>query len=172
MAEQNQHNQVSNRAQHHPVRTIGRTVSTGSGASAAGAGGAAAAAASAMTILAESSTTPTDLPQAPHEHQQPHQHHHQQQQQQQQAHHEQLRVSDHELLEPEPDELLPGAHYGPGATMLVGMMPPLLPPGTSPAPLRPTNARLAMAYRNQNNFMTNSHQQQCGGYLPLQTRAW
>ncbi|XP_041761509.1 homeobox protein Nkx-2.4-like [Anopheles merus] len=31
---------------------------------------------------------------------------------------------------------------------------------------------LAMAYRNQNNFMTNSHQQQCGGYLPLQTRAW
>uniref|UniRef100_A0A182TE34 Uncharacterized protein n=1 Tax=Anopheles melas TaxID=34690 RepID=A0A182TE34_9DIPT len=170
MAEQNQHNQVSNRAQHHAVRTIGRTVSTGSGASAAGAGGAAAAAASAMTILAESSTTPTDLPHAPHEHQQPH--HHQQQQQQQQAHHEQLRVSDHELLEPEPDELLPGAHYGPGATMLVGMMPPLLPPGTSPAPLRPTNARLAMAYRNQNNFMTNSHQQQCGGYLPLQTRAW
>uniref|UniRef100_A0A182IMH9 Uncharacterized protein n=1 Tax=Anopheles atroparvus TaxID=41427 RepID=A0A182IMH9_ANOAO len=31
---------------------------------------------------------------------------------------------------------------------------------------------LAMAYRNQNNFMANSHQQQCGGYLPLQTRAW
>ncbi|XP_065084701.1 homeobox protein Nkx-2.1 isoform X2 [Ochlerotatus camptorhynchus] len=31
---------------------------------------------------------------------------------------------------------------------------------------------LAMAYRNQNNFMANSHQQQCGSYLPLQTRAW
>ena len=32
---------------------------------------------------------------------------------------------------------------------------------------------LAMAYRNQNNFMGNSHQQQhCGSYLPLQTRAW
>lgn len=31
---------------------------------------------------------------------------------------------------------------------------------------------LAMAYRNQNNFMSNSHQQQCGGYLPLQGRAW
>ena len=31
---------------------------------------------------------------------------------------------------------------------------------------------LAMAYRNQNNFMANSHQQQCGTYLPLQTRAW
>uniref|UniRef100_T1GL77 Uncharacterized protein n=1 Tax=Megaselia scalaris TaxID=36166 RepID=T1GL77_MEGSC len=31
---------------------------------------------------------------------------------------------------------------------------------------------LAMAYRNQNNFMGNSHQQQCGGYLPLQGRAW
>lgn len=31
---------------------------------------------------------------------------------------------------------------------------------------------LAMAYRNQNNFMTNGHQQQCGGYLPLQGRAW
>lgn len=31
---------------------------------------------------------------------------------------------------------------------------------------------LAMAYRNQNNFMTNSHQQQCGSYLPLQGRAW
>jgi homeobox protein Nkx-2.1 len=31
---------------------------------------------------------------------------------------------------------------------------------------------LAMAYRNQNNFMANGHQQQCGTYLPLQTRAW
>jgi homeobox protein Nkx-2.1 len=32
---------------------------------------------------------------------------------------------------------------------------------------------LAMAYRNQNNFMGNSHQQQhCGSYLPLQGRAW
>jgi homeobox protein Nkx-2.1 len=32
---------------------------------------------------------------------------------------------------------------------------------------------LAMAYRNQNNFMSNSHQQQCAaGYLPLQGRAW
>jgi homeobox protein Nkx-2.1 len=32
---------------------------------------------------------------------------------------------------------------------------------------------LAMAYRNQNNFMSNSHQQQhCGSYLPLQGRAW
>lgn len=31
---------------------------------------------------------------------------------------------------------------------------------------------LAMAYRNQNNFMGNSHQQQCGTYLPLQGRAW
>lgn len=29
---------------------------------------------------------------------------------------------------------------------------------------------LAMAYRNQNNFMSN--QQQCGSYLPLQGRAW
>lgn len=29
---------------------------------------------------------------------------------------------------------------------------------------------LAMAYRNQNNFMNN--QQQCGSYLPLQGRAW
>ncbi|KAH8245684.1 hypothetical protein KR032_007140 [Drosophila birchii] len=31
---------------------------------------------------------------------------------------------------------------------------------------------LAMAYRNQNNFISNGHQQQCGGYLPLQGRAW
>ncbi|XP_046809998.1 uncharacterized protein LOC124420586 [Lucilia cuprina] len=31
---------------------------------------------------------------------------------------------------------------------------------------------LAMAYRNQNNFMSNGHQQQCTGYLPLQGRAW
>uniref|UniRef100_A0A1B0DBT9 Uncharacterized protein n=1 Tax=Phlebotomus papatasi TaxID=29031 RepID=A0A1B0DBT9_PHLPP len=31
---------------------------------------------------------------------------------------------------------------------------------------------LAMAYRNQNNFMSNSHQQQCSSYLPLQGRAW
>lgn len=31
---------------------------------------------------------------------------------------------------------------------------------------------LAMAYRNPNNFMSNSHQQQCGSYLPLQGRAW
>ncbi|XP_037950204.1 homeobox protein Nkx-2.1 isoform X2 [Teleopsis dalmanni] len=31
---------------------------------------------------------------------------------------------------------------------------------------------LAMAYRNQNNFMSNGHQQQCGSYLPLQGRAW
>lgn len=35
---------------------------------------------------------------------------------------------------------------------------------------------LAMAYRNQNNFMSNSHQQQhcisSGSYLPLQGRAW
>lgn len=31
---------------------------------------------------------------------------------------------------------------------------------------------LAMAYRNQNNFMSSSHQQQCSGYLPLQGRAW
>lgn len=32
---------------------------------------------------------------------------------------------------------------------------------------------LAMAYRNQNNFMGNSHQQQhCGSYLPIQGRAW
>ncbi|TMW48516.1 hypothetical protein DOY81_006403 [Sarcophaga bullata] len=31
---------------------------------------------------------------------------------------------------------------------------------------------LAMAYRNQNNFIANGHQQQCGGYLPLQGRAW
>lgn len=32
---------------------------------------------------------------------------------------------------------------------------------------------LAMAYRNQNNFMNNSHQQQhCGSYLPIQGRAW
>ncbi|XP_037027680.1 thyroid transcription factor 1 isoform X2 [Bradysia coprophila] len=30
---------------------------------------------------------------------------------------------------------------------------------------------LAMAYRNQNNFMSNSHQQQCGSYIPLQGRA-
>uniref|UniRef100_A0A182LTG7 Homeobox domain-containing protein n=1 Tax=Anopheles culicifacies TaxID=139723 RepID=A0A182LTG7_9DIPT len=98
--------------------------------------------------------------------------HNQQHQHQQQEQHDQLRVQDQDLLDPDQDELLPGAHYGPGATMLVGMMPPLLPPGTTPAPLRPTNARLAMAYRNQNNFMANSHQQQCGGYLPLQTRAW
>lgn len=31
---------------------------------------------------------------------------------------------------------------------------------------------IAMAYRNQNNFIQNGHQQQCGGYLPLQGRAW
>ncbi|XP_058982597.1 homeobox protein Nkx-2.5 isoform X2 [Musca domestica] len=31
---------------------------------------------------------------------------------------------------------------------------------------------IAMAYRNQNNFIQSSHQQQCGGYLPLQGRAW
>ncbi|XP_017473156.1 PREDICTED: uncharacterized protein LOC108364100 [Rhagoletis zephyria] len=31
---------------------------------------------------------------------------------------------------------------------------------------------LAMAYRNQNNFISNGHQQQCTGYLPLQGRAW
>lgn len=31
---------------------------------------------------------------------------------------------------------------------------------------------LAMAYRNQNNFMSSSHQQQCSSYLPLQGRAW
>lgn len=31
---------------------------------------------------------------------------------------------------------------------------------------------LAMAYRNQNNFISNGHQQQCAGYLPLQGRAW
>uniref|UniRef100_A0A182W0F5 Homeobox domain-containing protein n=1 Tax=Anopheles minimus TaxID=112268 RepID=A0A182W0F5_9DIPT len=242
MAEQNQHNQVSNRGQHH-VRSLGRTVSGASvggsiaaaaaaAAVAAAGGGGAAAAAGTTTILAESSTTPTDLPQHP-QHDQQHQH-------QQQEQHEQLRVQDQDLLDQDQDELLPGAHYGPGATMLVGMMPPLLPPGTTPAPLRPTNARasngtgagsgasngsggptssgsivllndtnahspdtataallssyngaahqhqmlqqpcnnalmsnsLAMAYRNQNNFMTNSHQQQCGGYLPLQTRAW
>lgn len=29
---------------------------------------------------------------------------------------------------------------------------------------------LAMAYRNQNNFISN--QQQCSSYLPLQGRAW
>uniref|UniRef100_A0A182SMF4 Uncharacterized protein n=1 Tax=Anopheles maculatus TaxID=74869 RepID=A0A182SMF4_9DIPT len=245
MAEQNQHNQVSNRAQHH-VRNLGRTVSGGSIAGAAAAAAAGAGAAGTTTLLAESSTTPTDLPHHPQHDQQHQQHQHQQQDQ-----HEQLRVQDQELLDQDPDELLPGAHYGPGATMLVGMMPPLLPPGSSSAPLRPTNARgtsgpssngnssasngagsgasngsggptssgsivllndsnahspdtataallssyngaaahqhqmlqqpcnnalmsnsLAMAYRNQNNFMTNSHQQQCGGYLPLQTRAW
>ncbi|XP_017079828.1 homeobox protein Nkx-2.4 [Drosophila eugracilis] len=31
---------------------------------------------------------------------------------------------------------------------------------------------LAMAYRNQNNFISNGHQQQCGAYLPIQGRAW
>lgn len=31
---------------------------------------------------------------------------------------------------------------------------------------------LAMAYRQQNNFMSSSHQQQCSSYLPLQGRAW
>lgn len=31
---------------------------------------------------------------------------------------------------------------------------------------------LAAAYRNQNNFIANGHQQQCTGYLPLQGRAW
>lgn len=30
-----------------------------------------------------------------------------------------------------------------------------------------SNASLAMSYRQQGNY-----QQQCGGYLPLQTRAW
>lgn len=34
------------------------------------------------------------------------------------------------------------------------------------------SSSLAMAYRNQNNFMGNSHQQQCGSYLPMQGRAW
>ncbi|XP_059218478.1 thyroid transcription factor 1 isoform X2 [Stomoxys calcitrans] len=31
---------------------------------------------------------------------------------------------------------------------------------------------IAMAYRSQNNFIQNGHQQQCGGYLPIQGRAW
>lgn len=35
------------------------------------------------------------------------------------------------------------------------------------------SSSLAMAYRNQNNFMGNSHQQQCSSYLPMQAgRAW
>lgn len=34
------------------------------------------------------------------------------------------------------------------------------------------SSSLAMAYRNQNNFMGNSHQQQCSSYLPMQGRAW
>lgn len=34
------------------------------------------------------------------------------------------------------------------------------------------SSSLAMAYRNQNNFMGNSHQQQCGSYIPMQGRAW
>lgn len=34
------------------------------------------------------------------------------------------------------------------------------------------SSSLAMAYRNQNNFMGNGHQQQCSSYLPMQGRPW
>lgn len=62
---------------------------------------------------------------------------------------------------------VPGSGYGPQHSQLAATMQQC-----NNTLMANSSIAMAAAYRNQNNFINNSHQQQCSAYLPLQGRAW
>lgn len=69
----------------------------------------------------------------------------------------------------------PGSHHNSGASpgsMSYGNSSVSQQQCTSSGSGLVSGAVMAAAYRNQNNFISTGHQQQCTGYVPLQGRAW
>ncbi|KFB51845.1 AGAP013315-PB-like protein [Anopheles sinensis] len=144
MAEQNQHNQVSNRGQPHNLRTTrvpsdtASVVAAGAGAGAGGGVDGGGVVPADVTVVKDS-TSPTPAGSI-------------------------VLLNDSNAHSPDTATAALLSSYN-GAAHQHQML-------QQPCNNALMSNSLAMAYRNQNNFMANSHQQQCGGYLPLQTRAW